>query len=86
MRRSLKYESYHNDFKNQCIYLLKMWIIEYLDRHNLKYIEIDYNEKTVYCYHNDCNNMFEDYFDFNYTEVDLFNLKNIYIIAILKKR
>lgn len=72
MRRSLKIESYHKDFGNQCVYLLRIWIKEYLDRHDLECMEIDYSRKTVFCYHKDCENMLEDYFSFDYTKTDLF--------------
>ena len=73
MRRSLKRESFYKDFQSQCIYLLHIWIYEYLERHNLKCLEIDYGRKLVFCFHKDSKNMLEDYFSFNYTNIDLFD-------------
>ena len=72
MRRSLKYESYNDDFNNQCVKLLNIWINEYLERNLLMLMEIDYKNKLVFCYPKNCNNMFEDYFSFDYTKKNLF--------------
>ena len=73
MRRSLKRESFYKDFQSQCIYLLDIWIDEYLERHNLKCLEIDYGRKLVFCFDKDCKNIFEDYFSFNYINTNLFD-------------
>lgn len=56
---------------NQCIPILYKWISEYLKRHNLELVEIDYKKGIVFCF-KISDNMFEDYFDFDYREVDLF--------------
>lgn len=62
-----------DDFSNQCAKILEVWIMDYLKRHNLELMEIDWESRCVACYSNDCENIFEDYFTFDYTKVDLFS-------------
>lgn len=52
--------------------ILNKWIEDYCDRHEYIVMEIDYNKRVVF-YFLEGQNMFEEYTDFNYTKVDLFN-------------
>jgi len=52
--------------------ILDKWIYAYGNRHNYIIFEIDYNRKLVF-YYIEGKNMFEEYTNFNYTKVDLFN-------------
>ncbi len=52
--------------------VLRKWIEEYCKRHKYIIMEIDYNRRIVF-YYLEGQNMFEDYTDFNYIAIDLFN-------------
>lgn len=57
---------------DQCAEILYTWIKQYLKRHDLGWLEINLQERFVACYKNDCDNMYNDYFTFDYTKVNLF--------------
>lgn len=68
-KNNLQQKHYYNSFKD----ILDVWIYQYLKRHDLECIEINYKNRIVTCYHKNCNNIFEDYFCFNYNKIDIFN-------------
>ncbi|WP_434293850.1 hypothetical protein [Clostridium botulinum] len=51
---------------------MRKWIEEYCKRHKYIIMEIDYNRRIVF-YYLEGQNVFEDYTDFNYIEIDLFS-------------
>lgn len=54
--------------------ILRKWIEDYCDRHGYMIMEIDYTRRCVFYYlESQGETMFDDYTDFDYTEVDLFN-------------
>ena len=61
-----------NYINMEFIDILKTWIYDYCKRHNYIVMEIDWKRRLVF-YYLKGQSMFDDYTNFNYTKIDLFN-------------